>query len=130
MIYKTKEEHDEHILLMLKNTTCDEVAFNIDTKPSIPNYETAYTLLLEELTETEEALNMAKHNLQEFFTLIRMNSADEEIRKQVNLISFIALEVMQEAMHTRAVAIKTIMQLEKEKTPAYTTSYRRLKKYK
>ncbi|MDF2530867.1 MAG: hypothetical protein K0Q65_448 [Clostridia bacterium] len=116
MIHGSKKEHDIYIEQMLKNTTCDEVTFNIDTKPSIPNYETAYTLLLEELTETEEALKVTKHNLQEFFTLIRMNKDSNEMTKHMELIAYKALDIMQEAMHTRAVAMKAIQQIEKAPT--------------
>ena len=113
MIHGSKKEHDLYIEQMLKNATCDEVAFNIDTKPVIPNWETAYTLLLEETTETEEALKTTNHYLKELFTLIRMNASNEEMTKHVNLIAFSALDVMQEAMHIRAVAMKAVKQIEK-----------------
>lgn len=117
VLFKSREEHEMFIIQMLKNVTCDEIAFNIDNKPGIPNVETAYTLILEELTETEEALSITKQKLQEFFTLIRLNKDTHETNKHLKLIAFTALDIMQEAMHTRAVALKAIQQLEKEKAP-------------
>ena len=115
MLYKSKKEHDLYIVQMLKNTTCDEIAFNIDNKPEIPNWETAYTLLLEELTETEEALEITQHHLKEFFILIRMNQTNKEMIKHMDLIAYTALDIMQEAMQVRAVALKAIKQVGEKK---------------
>lgn len=112
MLYKSKEEHDLYIVQMLKNVTCDEVAFNIDTKEPIVNIETAYTLLREELTETKEALKFNFNNLEELFTLIRMNASKEDMNKHLDLIAYTALDMMQEAMHVRAVAMKAVRQIE------------------
>jgi hypothetical protein len=111
-----KEDHDGFIDELLKTASSHEVLHNLTEKPSIESYEAAFTLLLEELEETEEALAMTKQYVWNFFQLIRMNADAVEMNKHMELIAFSALETMHEALQIRAVALKTISQIKKEPT--------------
>lgn len=110
----TKEQHDLHIKLMIDNLAHDEAAYNIDNRLSFRDASDAYCPLLEELEEAEDALKSLNREVRKFFEFIKYNESQENILKQLNIISLESANVIHEAVQVKAVSIKAIEQLGKE----------------
>ena len=110
-----KEEHDAHINMMIKNIAHDEAAYNIDNRLSFREPSDVVGVLWEELEETEEALKQLNASVKDFWENIRYNSSLDVILSRLSAISLNAEFVIGEAVQVKAVAIKALEQLNKNK---------------
>ena len=107
----TKKQHDLRIRLMIDNLAHDEAAYNIDNRLSFREPSDVYCPILEELEEVEEALKTLNKEVRKFFEFIRYNESQENILKQLKVISLEGSSAIHEALQVKAVALKAIKQL-------------------
>lgn len=110
----TKEQHDLHIKLMIDNLAHDEATYNIDNRLSFREASDVYCPLLEELEEVEEVLKCLNKEVRKFFEFIKYNESQENILKQLKIISLEGSSAIHEALQVKAIALKAIEQLGKE----------------
>lgn len=108
-----KEIYAFHKPIMVDNLVRDQTVYNIDHKDKINDFMGAYGYTLEEVEETEEALEQLKADLQEMWTYIRNNAEEELIISRMEVIIGSAKNVLLEALDVAAVMQKAVNQLKK-----------------
>lgn len=116
MLQESKEEHDLIVSKTLDKVTKMEVDRSLVHGDKFNTWYEAFGFLLKELTETEEALTITKHEAETLQNAIFASYRNEELVKQANLVAFNAGCLIHEALHVRAVALKAAIQLEKAPT--------------
>lgn len=111
MIYKTKEELYNATTSMLSNAANDEKCYNMEHRTSFRVPSDVIGVILEELKETQEALEETQQSIWRMFEEVRLNSDKQTTLKSIYEISIKAGNTMYEAMQIRAVALKALEQL-------------------
>lgn len=112
MLKGNRDLHESYMRQMVSNVTCDEAAFNTTYKAPFHSWAEAYSFLLEEVQETEEALQVVNKELKSLWDSIRENKPSEELAARVEVLRTVALQMVHEAIHVTAVAKKATDQLE------------------
>lgn len=111
MLYKSKEEQDLHVAQTISNLAHDEKTFNIDNRTTFADNHHAYSILLEELDESTEALEILKGNVDTLWKMVKGDFRQEEINKQLERIGLDCKLAAHEVIQVYAVALKALEQL-------------------
>lgn len=109
-MFKTKEEHDLHIYLMVRNLINDQSTFNINFREKYASLREAHSMLREELQEVEEALDDTLGSEDLVWKMIRKDEEGKDILEQLSYLEACATDLIIEALHVAAVANKAITQ--------------------
>ena len=111
MVHKSKLEHDAYIKAMLSNAANDEKCYNMENRTRFRVPSDVVGVILEELIETQEALEETKQSILKMFEEVRLNSDKVTTLNAISDIVIKSGNTMHEAMQIKAVALKALEQL-------------------
>lgn len=118
MIFKTKEEHDLHIYLMVRNVINDQSAFNLNSRESFKSLREAHSMLREEVDETVEELDDVMLAEDKLWKMIKGDASEEDVMAQMEHIEACCNDLIIEAVHIAAVANKAVTQFKLQRKEA------------
>lgn len=118
MVFGTKEEQDLYVSQIIKNLICDQTAFNIDKREAFHSWHEVFGYIHEEIKELYAEIEQLKSDYEEYESLMMMDAETQHMVRALSDFVETSSNIMQEACHVGAVALKGIEQL-KEKGTCY-----------
>lgn len=118
MLFDSKEKQDLYVQQLIKSLVYEQAAFNISKREAFHSWHEVFGYIHEELKELYAEIEQIKNDYTEYECLMMIDAETHHMVKALNDIEETAKNIMQEACHVGAVALKGIEQL-KEKGTCY-----------
>jgi predicted transcriptional regulator len=118
MLYYTDENMDAMSDMLIK----DKATQIMMTKEAFFEPRMAHSCIKEEIEEIGEALTDLQEEERHIWKLLRADASEEELLERLEILQYLAKEVMCEALDTAAVTRKAYLQLQRKRAILNTQS--------